>query len=263
MNSISNNEQLNNMFIDGSASVGIDEINDLNIIINDSDCSDSFIADVCEELESSGLAFTATQNSEDINYDSSVIITLDQQYSSGNDTVIFGPYSNTRLGHSDALTIAMKAALEKNGIAVGDILCGQVGFMTDEKGRVSSTKPTSAENALDDNNDASFVTVSFGTGNIEATQVSNSIIEGLARYVYYVSNYDTGSDLIYRASSNDKIEEVAKYFNSDPKSLKSFNKFVDDRFLDSQTIVNPSVESVDVFSKDFRVNINTPSEKSY
>ncbi len=263
MNSNGNNEQLNNMFIDGSTSVGIDKINDLNIIINDSDCSDSFIADVCEDLENSGLAFTATQNSEDINYDGSVIITLDQQYSSGSDTVIFGPYSNTRLGHSDALTISMKAALEKNDIAVGDILCGQVGFLADEKGRVSSTKPTSAESALDENNDASFVTISFGTGSIEATQVSKAILEGLARYVYYVSNYDTGSDLIYRANSHDKLEEVAKYFNSDPRSLKNFNKFKDDRFLDSQTIINPSVEGIDAFNKNFGVNITKASEKSY
>ncbi len=263
MNSNGNNEQLNDMFYENSASVGIDEINGMNIIINDSDCSDSFIADVCEDLENSGLAFSLTQNSEDINYDGSIIITLDQQYSSGSDTVIFGPYSNTRLGHSDALTISMKAALEKNDIAVGDILCGQVGFLADEKGRVSSTKPTSAENALDENNDASFVTISFGTGSIEATQVSKAILEGLARYVYYVSNYDAGSDLIYRASSNDKLEEVAKYFNSDSKSLKGFNKLKDDRFLDSQTIINPSVGSVDVFNKNFGVNITNVSEKKY
>lgn len=258
-----NYEQLNNMFFESSTSIGIDKINELNIIINDSDCSDSFITDVCENLENSGLAFSLTQNSEDINYDGSIIITLDQQYSSGNDTVIFGPHSNTRLGHSDALTISMKAALEKNDISVGNILCGQVGFIEDDNGKVSSTKPTSTEKALDENNDASFVTISFGTGNLETTQVSKSILEGLARYVYYVSNYDTGSDLIYRANSNDKLEEVAKYFNSDSKSLKSFNKFKDDRFIDSQTVINPSVENIDAFNKDFEITISMSSEKSY
>ena len=209
------------------------------------------------------IAFSVTQNSEDINYDGSIIITLDQQDSSGNDTVIFGPHSNTRLGHSDALTISMKAALEKNDISVGNILCGQVGFIEDDNGKVSPTKPTSTERALDENNDASFVTISFGTGNLETTQVSKSILEGLARYVYYVSNYDTGSDLIYRANSNDKLEEVAKYFNSDSKSLKSFNKFKDDRFVDSQTVINPSVENIDAFNKDFEITISMSSEKSY
>ena len=142
-------------------------------------------------------------------------------------------------------------------------LIGPVGFIEDDNGKVSSTKPTSTEKALDENNDASFVTISFGTGNLGTTQVSKSILEGLARYVYYISNYDTGSDLIYRANSNDKLEEVAKYYNSDPKSLKSFNKFKNDRFIDSQTVINPSVEKIDAFNKDFEITISMSSKKSY
>ena len=62
---------------------------------------------------------------------------------------------------------------------------------------------------------------------------------------------------------NDKLEEVAKYFNSDSKSLKSFNKFKDDRFVDSQTVINPSVENIDAFNKNFEITISMSSEKSY
>ena len=63
--------------------VSISSINNLNIIINDHECSDSFFDAVCKALEEKGIAFTVSHLGNGINVDNSVVVTLDMQYSSG------------------------------------------------------------------------------------------------------------------------------------------------------------------------------------
>ena len=241
----------------------IEKLNENNIIINDSDCSDSFIEKISSELEEKGLQFRKTKNCEDVNYDGTIVITLDQQYASGSDTVIFAPFNNTRLGNSDALALGMEASFKKHGFPVKGILCSQVGYIQDKKGNVSNTKPTDTENAIDGNNDASFVTISFGTVNADASVVANCIIEGLARQQHFVENYDSGNDLIYCANSDNKIEVVANYFDSDISELKNFNNIKNNTFVESQPIINPKVGKIDSFNEKMTFKVNHSIGKSY
>ena len=108
-----NNDEMG--FEDIVLETSTDDVNNLNIIINDNNCSDSFFQEVCSNLKDDGLEITVTKDDENINVDNSVIITLDQQYSSGSSTLIFAPYDNTRIGNSDSLTLAMQSAFLQNG----------------------------------------------------------------------------------------------------------------------------------------------------
>ena len=236
-----------NMPITGD--VSINDINDMNIIINDSNCSNVFFNEVCDILKEDGLLFSTTKNCVDINNDNSTVITLDQQYSSGSNTLIFAPYSNTRVGSSDSLAIAMKSAFEQNGFFVDNILCSQIGFEKDSEGNMLYNVDTDTEKAIDDDKDVSFVTISFGTMNTNAKWAAKSIENGLARQKCYIDNYDSNADLIYCASANDSIDEVSKYFRTNPRSLTSYNKIENNNFTDKQAIVNPNVQKLDIFNK--------------
>ena len=68
--------------------------------------------------------------------------------------------------------------------------------------------------------------------------------------LYYLDNYDKNTDLVYRASENDSLENVANYFSSDVKSLSAINNIKDSSFRDAQAIINPNVLGMPVFDKD-------------
>lgn len=252
---------LNSMFNHDSLSVSVDDINDLNIIINDSDCSDFFFNEICSNLRNDGIIFNLVKDCANINKDNSTIITLDQQYSSGSDTLIFAPFNNSRLGYSDSLAIAMKSAFEQNNFSVANILCGQVGFEQNSDGGVSYIVPTETEKKVGDN-DSSFVTISFGTSSIDPVAVANSIKSGLARQSYYLKNCDTQNDLIYNSNSNDSLEMIAKYFDTDSKSLIDFNKLYGKGIPDAFAMINPNVRNINIFSKDISFKINK-SERTH
>ena len=222
-----------------SSNISSDEINDMNIIINDSDCSDKFFNDVCDVLIKDGIEFSTTKNCVDINKDNCTVITLDQQYSSGASTLIFAPYNNTRLGNSDSLAVAMKTAFDQNCFFVDNILCSQVGFEQDSLGNVS------------------------GTTNNNAEWTAKSIENGLARQKYYLDNFDNGSDLIYCANQTDSIEDISKYFGVDTTNLVKYNNITDNKIADTQAIVNPSVESMDVFNKNYLFEIDNQKTRAY
>ena len=251
------------LMISEASNISSSEINELNIIINDSNCSDSFFNDVCDILKKDGIEFDTTSNCVDINKDNCTVITLDQQYSSGAGTLIFAPYSNTRLGNSDSLAIAMQSAFDQNCFFVDDILCSQIGYEKDFFGNVRYNVATDTEKAIDDDKDTSFVTISFGTTNNNAEWTAKSIENGLARHKCYINNYDTGSDLIYCANQSDSIDEISKYFGVDSSNLVKFNKINDKKVADTQAIVNPNVQSMDVFNKNFIFEIDNNKTRAY
>lgn len=246
-----------------SASVSTESINDMNIVLNDCDCSNTLFTDVVDILESDGLNVTTTRDCNNINIDNCTVITLDQQYSAGEGTLIFAPFNNTRLGHSDSLAIAMRTAFDQNGFLVGDILCSQVGYRMNDDGTISSYVPTASEDAIDDEKDTSFVTISFGTKNVNAEWVAKSIENGLARQKYYLDNYDSQTDLIYRASGGDTLENVALYFDNDKANLIAYNNLQSDDLKDSQTIINSNIKDYDVFNRDSNFDIDGNKTKAY
>ena len=252
-----------NTAIPKTSNISSSEINELNIIINDSDCSDSFFNDVCDILKQDGIMFDTTKNCDDINKDNCTVITLDQQYSSGANTLIFAPLSNTRLGNSDSLTIAMKSAFDQNCFFVDDILCSQIGFEQDSFGNIKYNIATDTEKSIDDDKDASFVTISFGTTNNSAEWTAKSIENGLARYKCYINNYDIGTDLIYCANQSDSVDEISKYFGVDSTKLVKYNKIKNNKVADTQAIVNPGVRDIDVFNKDYIFEIDNNKTRAY
>lgn len=240
-----------------------DEINEMNIILNDGDCSDSFFNDVVQNLVDDGLKVTATSNFQDINQDNSIVITLDQQYSAGPGTCIFAPYNNTRLGNSDSLALCMQSAFCQNGFLAEEISCGQIGYEKDENGNISYMVPSATERAIDDDKDISFVTVSFGTSSTDSKLVSKSIENGLSRYHHFLQGANAQSDLIYRASESDSIDIVAEYFGTTADELIDANNMKQDGFYNSQTVINPSVKTMDVFDTNSVFYLDGAKTKSY
>ena len=263
INNGTNNINISNNNVPEASNISSSEINELGIIINDSDCSDSFFSDVCNILRKDGIEFDTTSNCVDINKDNCTVITLDQQYSSGAGTLIFAPYSNTRLGNSDSLAIAMQSAFDQNCFFVDDILCSQIGFEKDFFGNVRYNVATDTEKAIDDDKDTSFVTISFGTTNNNAEWTAKSIENGLARYKGYINDYDTDRDLIYCANQTDSIDEISKYFGVDSAKLVKYNKIKDNKVADTQAIVNPNVQSMDIFNKELIFEIDNNKTRAY
>lgn len=233
-----------------------DDINNMNIIINNNNCSDAFFHNVCGQLEEDGIRFVTTDKDNGINVDSSLVVTLDQQYSSGSDTFIFAPYDNTRIGDSDSLTLAMQAALLQNGYQADKILAGKTGFKEDENGNVINIIPTDTETNIDVNYDTSFVTISFGTQNLNPIDIARSIENGLARQCYYKYNHDSNTDLLYRANSGEKINMIAEYFNSNSTDLSNYNSITGSEISTTQIIINPEVSRIEAFNKDIDFEIN-------
>lgn len=253
----------NNEFKPFVTSVPKDSLNDINIIIDDGDCSDTFFDSVCQKLEEDGLVFDISKNGSNINKDNSVVITLDQQYSSGSDTLILAANDNARLGNSDSLALAMKSALDQNGFLGNGIYCGKIGYRINENDDVSSLVPTETEEIIDDNYCTSFVTISFGTENVNSEWVAKSIENGLARYTYYLNNCDEDVDLIYRANANDDIDAIADYFGTDTVSLCDFNGHDSTMTSVDETFINPIVINLNVFDSRSMFNIDAVRTRSY
>lgn len=256
-------EEIDAMIPPFSASVVLEDVNQMNLILNDNNCSDAFFQEVVHKLKEDGIQVTTAKDGADINQNNATVITLDQQYSAGPGTIIFAPYDNARVGQSDSLALAMQAAFHQNGFLVDAISCGKVGYEVDEEGNVHTFLPTDTEKAIPDGYDSSFVTISFGTQNLNAEWVAKSIENGLARQNYYLNSDNNQTDLIYRASSTDSIESVAGYFSTDASHLRKTNHMGDSTFTDSQTVINPEIENIPAFDKTGMFQIGEEKTRAY
>lgn len=221
--------------------VTIDEINALNIIINDGDCNDTFIENICQELEADGIKFNFTRDAENVNVDNSVVITLDQQYISGNNMAILGQYENGKNNDSDALAIAMNGSFSSSN---DGIYAGRRCFKPDSWGGVTTRVPTSTEDAIDKDN-VSFVTLCFGTNHSDPALIANSIVEGLGRFAAFRNEMKitpslADEDLIYRASTGDSEWGLAEKFNCNVSDIKTKS----DMLQADDAIENPAVKKI-------------------
>ena len=243
----------------------VDEVNSMNIIINDDDTGDNYIDQVYNELEKQGVKFILTKNSNNINVDESVVITLDQQYIAGPGIILLAPYDNTRLGNSDALVLSTNAAFNENGLLIDGIEAGKRGFRQDSSGSVMERIPTKTEEIINDYNNTSFVTICFGTDNINPARIASCLKNALTRYYYYINNDDIKEDLIYRTEKNDTLEDLANRFNTTSNYLKAFNNIASDILLTDSTIKNPAITNIREFDSNvsvqtFNVNNNVSSK---
>lgn len=239
-------------------SVTLDDVNQLKLFINDSDCSNTLFQDVCEKLNSDGILFTPTKKCTGLNIDGGVVFTLDQQYVSGPNTLILAPRENNRLGNSDALALVTNTALNEKGFFTGEISCGIVGYRETNDGEILERIPTETEEMIDSDNDTSFVTISFGTQNIDAELVATSIEDALARYVSYInSDNNSQQDFIYRVEPGNTLDMIAMRYDTTIDKINSTNNrhYDDVQILTDQTIINPKADSIREFSPHIPVNL--------
>lgn len=247
----------------GQRNIEKNQINNLNIIINDCDCSDTLFESVCSCLRDDGIVFQQSMNNAEINNDDCVVVTLDQQYTSGTNTYIFAPFDNTRIGNSDSLALSMQTAFKQNGFLSDEILCGVIGYRENPDGTISSILPTKTEEMIDTSKDTSFITISFGTDNVNPEWVAKSIENGLCRYCDYIDGYDVQTDLIYRSSPGENTEDVANYFGVSNTDLCMFNKIDSSNSLHTQTIINPIAQNIEPFNNSINYSIDNMKTKAY
>lgn len=240
--------------------VDITDINSMNIIINDNDCSDTMINEVYSILENDGIKFTKCKSLNKGDIEDSVIFTLDQQYINGPGMMVIAPYNNDIAGNSDALALACDAAFYENGFFVSEIECGIRGYREEKDGYISERIPTETEEIVKNYNNSSFVTLSFGTGNSNSELVASSIENALVRYYSYINNNDINEDLIYRSTKGDNYEDIANRFSTNVDSLKIINETTDNNALENTSFKNPYVSSIREFN--YLVPINLYIEKT-
>ena len=235
--------------------VDIQDINSMNIIINDADCSDTFMDEVYSILEKDGINFTKCKNLNKGDIEDAVIFTLDQQYINGPGMMVIAPYNNDISGNSDALALACDAAFYENGFFVSEIECGIRGYREEKDGYVSERIPTETEEKVKKYPNSSFVTLSFGTGNSNSQLVASSIENALVRYYSYINNNDINEDLIYRSTKDDNYEDIANRFSTNVDSLKMINDKNDNMVLENSSFKNPCVSSIKEFNHLVPINL--------
>lgn len=225
--------------------VSLEEINSLNIIINDNNCSNAFFDAVCDKLIEDGIKFTAVSNNDGIEKEADVVITLDQQYMAGPDTIIIAPYENNNKNKSDALSLALNTSFDEYGFFMAPIVCGVSGYRETEYG-VSERIPTSTEENVHEN--TSYATISFGSLNVNPELTVSGIESGLVRFYSYIKNFNNNDDLIYRVEHNETLEDVK--LKLDDSNIKGTNNV-----LENQTIINSNVKNIPEFNKFTPINL--------
>lgn len=238
--------------------VTIDEINELNLIINDGDCNDAFIENICQELDAQGIKYEFSRNAEDVNKDDSVVVTLDQQYMSGNNMAILGQHDNEKSNDSDALAIAMNGAFSGSN---DGIYAGRRCFREDSLGGVTTRVPTSTEDAIDKDNVA-FVTLCFGTSHSDPALIANNIVNGLGRFAAFRKEIKenpelSGEDLLYRTRTGDSAWSLAERFDCNVGDIKTKG----DILQADEVIENPIVKKINALTGSANI-VNTEKSKT-
>lgn len=245
--------EIGSMFDSNVISVGIDDINKLNIIINDDDCSNVFIESVYRSLDSMGILYRFTKGIGDEDIYDATVITFDQQYISGPRIALIGAYQNGRRDNSDALALTMQASFEAHGVATDGIFCGKRGYRKSDNG-VATRVPTPTEEAIVNGTNTSFVTIALGTNIPDAHDMTNIMVEGLARYADYVARQNN-CDLVYRVEDGNDLDSLTKVFNRSEFDISNFNK-LNTGIPNDAAIINPDSQNFLDFDSNFRVEIS-------
>jgi len=240
--------------------VSLNEINEMNIIFNNSECSEKFMENIYTKLDNDGIKYNVSKKNNNIDVDNSVVITLDQLYMSGPNTLVIAPYENDRLGNSDALAIAANTAFYEKGFLTSDIECGIRGFR-EHDGEILERVPTKTEERINKDKNTSFVTISFGTANMNTDLVAEALENMLVRYYSYINSSNIYDDLIYRTTKNDDLKSLAKKYETTENHLKLMNKLDSDKILENTTIKNPKIDNIREFNNNVPTNLYVQKTK--
>ena len=210
------------LFHDDVTSVSIDDINGLNLIFNDNDCGNAFFNEICESLKDKGLQIITSKQNDNLMYDNSTVITLDQQMIAGEGVAFIGPCQTGTANHSEALLKSMQMTFNQRGWDT-DCLAGVMQYVPYHDDEIYKAVPSDTEKAVVPG--SSFITLSFGTmpDGFKSQDVTDDILLSLARYQHYLS-YDSENVTVV---SNPRVPKSSNdnhyFFNEQINRAPSFN----------------------------------------
>ena len=180
------NNDLDSMVSDNTLEVSIDDINDnLSLIINDNDCGNAFFEDFCQSLEEQGIEFRTSRSNDNLDYENSTVITLDQQMVAGEGIALVGPQKDGTANHSEALLMSMLVTLHNDGWEANAI-AGISQYQSLDNGDVIYTTVPSPTEQAATKSDAQ-ITLAIGTMPADATidKLAKDVTVALGRYSNY------------------------------------------------------------------------------
>ena len=230
------NNDLDSMVSDSTLEVSIDDINDnLSLIINDNDCGNAFFEDFCQSLEEQGIEFLTSQANDNLDYENSTVITLDQQMVAGEGIALVGPQKDGTANHSEALLMSMLVTLHNDGWDANAI-AGISQYQSLDNGDVIYTTVPSPTEKMATKSDAQ-ITVAIGTMPTDATteKLAKDVTVALGRYSHYLMNDAKDVEIIADPKSVHAEYDNSYYFDKQIIYANSFNHANHLEIIDSKS----------------------------
>ena len=230
------NIDLDNMVSDSTLEVSIDDINDsLNLIINDNDCGNAFFENFCQSLENQGVEFLTSRANDNLDYENSTVITLDQQMVTGEGIALVGPQKDGTANHSEALLMSMLVTLHNDGWDANAI-AGISQYQSLDNGDVIYTTVPSPTEQMATKSDAQ-ITVAIGTMPTDATteKLAKDVTVALGRYSHYLMNDAKDVEIIADPKSVHAEYDNSYYFDKQIIYANSFNHANHLEIIDSKS----------------------------
>ena len=230
------NNDLDSMVSDSTLEVSIDDINDnLSLIINDNDCGNAFFEDFCQSLEEQGIEFLTSQANDNLDYENSTVITLDQQMVAGEGIALVGPQKDGTANHSEALLMSMLVTLHNDGWDANAI-AGISQYQSLDNGDVIYTTVPSPTEQMATKSDAQ-ITVAIGTMPTDATteKLAKDVTVALGRYSHYLMNDAKDVEIIADPKSVHAEYDNSYYFDKQIIYANSFNHANHLEIIDSKS----------------------------
>ena len=230
------NNDLDSMVSDSTLKVSIDDINDnLSLIINDNDCGNAFFEDFCQSLEEQGIEFLTSQANDNLDYENSTVITLDQQMVAGEGIALVGPQKDGTANHSEALLMSMLVTLHNDGWDANAI-AGISQYQSLDNGDVIYTTVPSPTEQMATKSDAQ-ITVAIGTMPTDATteKLAKDVTVALGRYSHYLMNDAKDVEIIADPKSVHAEYDNSYYFDKQIIYANSFNHANHLEIIDSKS----------------------------
>lgn len=216
--------ELDSMISDNTLEVSIDDINDnLSLIINDNDCGNAFFEDFCQSLEEQGIEFLISRSNDNLDYENSTVITLDQQMVAGEGIALVGSQKDGTANHSEALLMSMLVTLHNDGWEANAI-AGISQYQSLDNGDVIYTTVPSPTEQMATKSDAQ-ITVAIGTMPTDATteKLAKDVTVALGRYSNYLINDEKHVEIVSEPNSVHAEYDNSYYFDKQILAAGSFS----------------------------------------
>ena len=230
------NNDLDSMVSDSTLEVSIDDINEnLSLVINDNDCGNAFFENFCQSLEEQGIEFITSRANDNLDYENSTVITLDQQMVAGEGIALVGPQKDGTANHSEALLMSMLVTLHNNGWEANAI-AGISQYQSLDNGDVIYTTVPSPTEQAATKSDAQ-ITVAIGTMPADATteKLAKDVTVALGRYSHYLMNDAKDVEIIADPKSVHAEYDNSYYFDKQIIYANSFNHSQQVEIVDSKS----------------------------